>query len=134
MYKEAITGEFVCNWQNLLWTAETWIYSVLNCHSCKLKTAGTSFIFLDFVIDNLLVILWKLLKLEGVWINKSITLEIVTVKVSHDLKLMQNMSIQWNQQQNKTFENEFIAKDHQIIIIIDQIPNKWINYKIFKLK
>ena len=44
------------------------------------------------------------------------------------------MSIQWNQQQSKTFENEFIAKDHQIMIIIDQIPKKWTNYKIFELK
>ena len=23
MYKEAITGEFACNWQNLLWTTKT---------------------------------------------------------------------------------------------------------------
>ena len=49
---------------------------------------GTYFIFLDFVIRNLSVILWKLLKLEGVSINKSIALEFVTVKNSQDLKLM----------------------------------------------
>ena len=30
MYKEAITGEFVCSWQNLLWTTKTWRYSVLS--------------------------------------------------------------------------------------------------------
>ena len=35
MYKEAFTGEFVCSWQNLLWTIKTWRYSVLYCHSWK---------------------------------------------------------------------------------------------------
>ena len=49
---------------------------------------GTYFIFLDFVIRNLSIILWKLLKLEGVSINKSIVPEFITVKVSQDLKLM----------------------------------------------
>ena len=39
MYKEANTGEFICSWQNLLWTAKTWRYSI--CHSWKLKTAGS---------------------------------------------------------------------------------------------
>ena len=44
MYKEAITEEFVCSWQNLLWTTKTWKYSVLYCHLWKLKTAGTIFL------------------------------------------------------------------------------------------
>ena len=88
MYKEAITGEFVCSWLNILWTTKTWRYSVLYCHSWKLKTVGTYFIFLDFVTRNLSVILWKLLKLEGVSTNKSIAPEYVIVKASHDLKLM----------------------------------------------
>ena len=38
-----------------------------------------------------------ILKLDSVSINKSLA-EFVTVKVSQDLKLMQNMSTQWNQQ------------------------------------
>ena len=59
---------------------------------------GTYFIFLDFVIRNLSVILWKLLQLEGVSISKSIAPEYVTVKVPQDLKLM---STQWNQQFSK---------------------------------
>ena len=88
MYKEAISGELVCSWQNLLWTTETWRYSVLYCHSQKLKTVGTYLIFFDFVMRNLSVILWKLLNLEGVSINKSIALEFVTVKYSQDLELM----------------------------------------------
>ena len=42
MYKEAITGEFICSWQNLLWTTKTWRYSILsfikieNCWRLKL--------------------------------------------------------------------------------------------------
>ena len=63
MCKEAITGELVCSWQNLLWTTETWTYSVLYCHSQKLKTVRTYLISFDFVIRNLSVILWKLLNL-----------------------------------------------------------------------
>ena len=35
---------------------------------------------------------------------------------------------------NKTLENKLIAKEHQIIIIIDQMPNKWTDYKILELK
>ena len=41
--------------------------------------------FLKKIIRNLSVILWKLLKLQGV---SSIVPEFVTVKVSQDLKLM----------------------------------------------
>ena len=71
---------------------KSWRYSVLYCHSWKLKTVGTYFIFLDFVIRNLSIILWKLegvlLKLEGGSSSKSIVPEFVTVKVSQDLKLM----------------------------------------------
>ena len=29
IYKEAITGKFACNWQNLLWMIKTWRYSIL---------------------------------------------------------------------------------------------------------
>ena len=94
MYKEAITGKFVCSWQNLLWTTEIWKYSVLHCHSWKLETVGTYFIFPEKKKKkcNLSVILWKLLKLEDFSIKKSIAPEFVTVKVSQDLKL----SAQWN--------------------------------------
>ena len=38
------------------------------------------------------------LKLDSVSINKSLAPELVTLKVSQDLNLMQNMSTQWNQQ------------------------------------
>ena len=74
----------------------------------------------------------------SVSINKSIASEFVTVKVSQDLKLLLNMSIQWNRQLNRyvskvieclkqNIRKKSIAKDHQI-------PNKWTDYKIFKLK
>ena len=56
IYKEAITEEFICSWQNFLWTTKTCRYSVLCCHSSKLKTGDTCFIFLDFVIRNVSVI------------------------------------------------------------------------------
>ena len=38
MYKEAITGEFFCTWQNLLWTTKTWRHSIL-LSLMKLKIA-----------------------------------------------------------------------------------------------
>ena len=44
--------------------------------------------FLKKIMRNLSVILWKLLNLEGVSINKSIAPELVTVKVSQHLKLI----------------------------------------------
>ena len=30
MYKEAITGEFICRWQNLFWTTKAWRYWILS--------------------------------------------------------------------------------------------------------
>ena len=68
------------------------------------------------------------LKLHSVLINKSIVPKFVIVKVSHDLKLTQKMSTQWNRKlnrymskvidclkQNKTFENKLIVKNYQIL-------------------
>ena len=52
------------------------------------KVLVLTLFFLKKIMWNLSVSFWKLLKLEGVSINKSIAPEFVTVKVSQDLKLM----------------------------------------------
>ena len=55
MYKEAITGEFICGWQYLLWTTKTWRYSILSPENWKLLEAETDEIYansFDCISDN----------------------------------------------------------------------------------
>ena len=79
------------------------------------------------------------LKLNSVSVNKILVPRFVTVKVSQNLNLMQSMSTQWNQQFSRyVFLKVIECLEQNIRKQIDcrdyRIPNKWTEYKIFKLK
>ena len=78
------------------------------------------------------------LKLDSVSINKSLAPEFVTLKVSQDLNLMQNMSTQWNQQLSRYVSKVIECLEQNIRKQIDckrpsntkQMNRKYLNWNM----